>query len=128
MFHSRYIVLALAALVLGGCEIAAFDFPWQRDRLVSSPASAAPPSGDKWTLEENGGDEQREQDVAECHASARAQVERDMRIDDNIQGGQGMREDAMNFQEWQSRVDAYGYRERQMRLFERCMRDRGYER
>ncbi len=129
MFQTRWIALALAAFVLAGCETAAFDFPWQRERVERAPAPglAAPPAPEAWAADNDVDAEERERAVAECHAMARAQVERDMRVDESIRGGLA-REDATDYQQWRERVDSYGYRERQRELFERCMRERGFER
>jgi len=106
------------ALLLAGCETSVFNFP---ERSVDVHEKGV------W-LKKGAGEEERRADIAECRRVAAAQVARDERIDEDIGASDVNRGAAQGSEELLESMQAYGYEQREQRLFIRCMQGKGYER
>ncbi len=106
------------ALLLAGCETSVFNFP---ERSVDVYEKGV------W-LKEGVNEEQRRADIAECRRVAAAQVARDERIDEDIGASDMNRGAAQGSEELLESMQAYGYEQREQRLFIRCMQGKGYKR
>ncbi len=123
--------LALAAALLVGCS--SFRVPFYEDtseaRPAPPPSRAAEVSEDGktiWIKEGGGDDSQRQADISNCYAFARAQTARDARIhSDRVDTG---RQAAMGGEEvsFMNRMDEYQIDRQRDALFSRCMRAKGY--
>ena len=111
-------VVAVALLLASCSETSLFNFP---DRDTDTRKSGA------W-VKEGVTVEQRQQDIRDCYAMARAQVERDRRIDQNIDAGRSSTGSAQATENLMQSMDSYGYEQRKARLYTRCMQDKGYVR
>lgn len=106
-----------ACLLLSACETQPFFF--------GDDDAGARGSG-VW-IKPNASAEQRQDDMRECRQTALAQVERDRRIDEDIdeRGGAGATQGTEDLLE---SMQSYGYTQRRDRLFESCMQEKGYRR
>jgi hypothetical protein len=68
-----------------------------------------------------------QRDIEACYDYAWAQVERDLRIESDIQDTMDTMISGLGFSPENRQADLYGSRQRRYRLFESCMRSRGYE-
>jgi len=119
-------LLALGLLIgLGGCESKAFDFanPFAIFDAEEKDAETGP-----WTKE--GASAATEQaDLRECHRVAQARVDRDRQIDSDIAATEGAAGQTTNTSKvLLEDMQRFGYDTRQRRVFERCMRGKGYTR
>ncbi len=125
--------LVLAAALLAGC--ASFHVPFYERATKARPA---PPSsatsevsedGQKIWIKEGGGEEkesQRQADISNCYAYARAQTAHDSqiqadRLDTGRQAGIGGEEAS-----FMTRMDEFELGKQRDALFSRCMRAKGY--
>ncbi|MDJ0946705.1 MAG: hypothetical protein QNJ30_24925 [Kiloniellales bacterium] len=124
--------LLLAAVLLAGCS--SFRVPFYEPTTTSRPA---PPSGSAVEVSEDGqkfwikegsedNESQRQADISDCYAYARAQTARDTRIQgDRVDTG---RQAAMGGEEtsFMTRMDEFELGKQREALFNRCMRAKGY--
>lgn len=113
---ARLSVLALAATA-AGCSGDAFNFPWQDTAAAPEREAPAPAERDSRMS--------REEAIRTCLRSARAQVDRDRRVDrtlDDSATSTGAGAAAV-----QHRIDESGYRRRLDELTARCMRRKGFD-
>lgn len=141
------LAFVIPVLLLTACSN--FETPWNKSPVFrhgtsSEPSALATPpesvvSGE--TVVESDGsettvvtviqdpatpsEEQRQADVEACYAYARARVDNDVRIDNDISTTRpaGVRA-ATN--DWNRQVNNYYYQNEQNALFDRCMRSKGY--
>lgn len=99
----------------------------------SEPAARAPSSGfletpranEDW-VKEDVTDEQRARDIESCYYSARAQTAHDQQIESDIDAGRSASSQITQTREFTSRLNRYEERNREIRLFNDCMRSKGY--
>jgi hypothetical protein len=68
-----------------------------------------------------------QRDIEACYDYAWAQVDRDLRIESDIQDTMDTMASGLGFSPENRQADLYGARQRRHRLFERCMQTRGYK-
>jgi len=110
-------VLAIAALA-AGCSGDAFNFPWQDTATAPEREAADPATRD--------GGMTREQAIRTCLRSARAQVDRDRRVDRTVYES-STTGTAAGATAVQQRIDQSGYQRRLDELTARCMRRKGFD-
>lgn len=119
MRGTRAAAIVLAGGLLAGCGSDAFDFqfPWSD---TGEPAEGR--------FEQAGvDDEDRQADRRACVESARAQVERDRRIDQSTEMGTAdTTAGADPSADLRQRMEDYGYDQRLNRLIGACMQRKGY--
>lgn len=128
MKHSVLPLLLGLAMALGACS-SAQESPVGTQR--SEPAE--PPSGflesprinDDW-IKQDVTDAQRARDIESCYYSARAMTAHDQRIESDIDAGRGASSQITQTREFTSRLNRYEERNREIRLFNECMRAKGY--
>jgi len=115
----RAVALGLAALLLAGCGPDAFDISWPW-------SDAGDPAAQRF--EQQGVDSQtRHADRRACVQSARAQIERDQRIDATTELGSGVSSTASGGEaRLRQRMEEFGYEQRLNRLIAECMQRKGY--
>ena len=127
----KYFVLALLlglGVSLGACS-SKQESPVGTQR--SEPAE--PPSGflesprinDDW-IKEDVTDAQRARDIESCYYSARAMTAHDQRIESDIDAGRSASSQITQTREFTSSLNRYEERNREIRLFNECMRAKGY--
>ena len=125
------LALALAvALGVGGCETSKPEPPQgapaatsqgtETEPLLSVPAEPLVGSQPGVT------DEARQRDVADCYAYSRALVNRDRRIDNDINAGTGGIATGTNASGLTRELREFGRESEQNRFFNSCMRSKGY--
>ncbi len=125
-----WLSLVIATALLANCS--SFRVPFYEEPAKSRPAppsrSAAEVSEDGKTIwiKEGSDDSQRQADISNCYASARAQTARDTRI----QGDRAYssRSTALGGEEvsFMNRMDEFELSRQRDALFGRCMRAKGY--
>lgn len=106
-----------ACLLLAACETPPFFF---------GDDDAGRRSSGVW-IKPGGNADLRQDDIRDCRQTAAAQVERDRRIDQDIdeRGGAGA---SQGSEELMQAMQGHGYTQRRQRLFARCMQEKGYRR
>lgn len=116
--------LLAAALVFGlaGCSGGADD-PFNFGPVFSSPTG--PEERGVW-LKQGAGPEARRSAIAECQTVARAQIDRDRRIDQDQRVGSATVGVDQPGEALTRQMRDYSQDNRQRRLFQSCMRDKGW--
>ncbi len=70
---------------------------------------------------------QHQRDIEACYDYAWAQVERDLRIESDIQDTMDTMASGLGFSPEHRQANLYGARQRRHRLFERCLQSGGYQ-
>ena len=71
--------------------------------------------------------EQRQSDAEACYSYARANVRNEARLDNDIEAGRGSRNSQVaRYSVLTKPVNNYYYQKQEQRLFESCMRQKGY--
>ena len=117
--------LALGLLIaLGGCESKMFDFANPFESFEETEGEGTGP----WT-KAGGGAETEQADLRECHRIAQARVDRERQIDSDIAATEGAAGQSTDTSEVVLEdMQRFGYESRERRVFERCMRGKGYVR
>lgn len=125
------LILVFAAVFLAGCS--SFRVPFYEEPAKSRPAppssSAAEVSEDGktiWIKDGDADESQRQADISNCYASARAQTARDARIQGDR--ADSRRSTALGGEEvsFMTQMDEYQLGRQRNQLFSRCMRAKGY--
>ncbi len=125
------VFLVLLATLLAGCS--SFRVPFYEEpakpRPVPPASSAAEVSEDGktiWIKDGGESDTQRQVDISNCYASARAQTARDAQI--QVDRADSRRSSALGGEEvsFMNRMDEYQLDRQRDALFSRCMRAKGY--
>lgn len=95
------------------------------DQAPSSGFLETPRANDDW-IKEGVTDEQRARDIESCYYSARAQTAHDRQIESDIDAGRSASSQITQTREFTSRLNRYEERNREIRLFNDCMRAKGY--
>ena len=119
---SQPLLTAVLLLGLAGCSGGADD-PFNFGPVFSSPAG--PQDRGIW-VKPDAGPQAREAAVAECRKIARAQTDRDRRIDRDQQVGSATVGVDRPGEELTGQLRDHGQENRQRRLFMSCMRDKGW--
>lgn len=116
--------LLAAALVLGlaGCSGGADD-PFNFGPVFSSPSG--PQERGVW-LKQDAGPQARSAAISECRAIARAQIDRDRRIDQDQRVGSATVGVDQPGEDLTRQLRDHSQENRQRRLFQNCMRDKGW--
>lgn len=96
--------------------------------LISAPPApaGAPAAGGEWTQPEVSS-ERKQADTEDCYRYARAQVNNDIRIDDDIASARGVEfSQFARLTDLNKRVDSFYYEQQRGSRFESCMRSKGY--
>jgi hypothetical protein len=84
-----------------------------------------PRINDDW-IKQDVTDAQRARDIESCYYSARAMTAHDQRIESDIDTGRGASSQITQTREFTSSLNRYEERNREIRLFNECMRAKGY--
>ena len=91
----------------------------------SSGFLESPRINDDW-VKQDVTDEQRARDIESCYYSARALTAHDQRIESDIDAGRNASSQITQTREFTNRLNRYEERNREIRLFNECMRAKGY--
>jgi hypothetical protein len=118
----RSLPAAALALLLAGCSGNAGD-PFNFGPVFSSPAG--PPEQGVW-LKPGASPAQRQAAIADCRSVARAQIDRDRRIDQDQRVGSATVGVDGTGNDLNRQLRDHSQQKRQRRLFAQCMRDKGW--
>ena len=113
-------------LALGACgskqesPVGTEPAPEPRTGFLESPRI-----NDDW-IKQDVSDEQRARDIESCYYSARAMTAHDQRIESDIDAGRTSSSQITQTREFTNSLNRYEERNREIRLFNECMRAKGY--
>ena len=120
--RSRPLLTAVLLLGLAGCSGGADD-PFNFGPVFSSPAG--PQERGVW-VKPDAGPQARQSAIAACRKIARAQIDRDRRIDRDQRVGSATVGVDRPGEDLNRRLRDHSQQNRQRRLFVNCMRDKGW--
>ncbi|WP_119168812.1 hypothetical protein [Algihabitans albus] len=91
----------------------------------TSPLLSVPPEALVWS-QPGVADDRRQDDIESCYAFARARVQTNRQIDQDIRGNLSQSGSYNTTRGFQGRLDDFESRNRQSRLFNDCMESKGY--
>ena len=117
-----HVFLAVSALLATSLTLAACE----SERESQVPAPSGPPSALSW--EKPGvSDSQRQADFESCSESARATIERDVRMDSDRDAGRGEQTGGMGDVGLRQRMQRFRQGGQETRLINDCMTRKGYQ-
>ncbi|MBK1671452.1 hypothetical protein CKO28_25980 [Rhodovibrio sodomensis] len=119
---SRSLLAVALVLGLAGCSGGAGD-PFNFGPVFSSPTG--PQERGVW-LKQGAGPQARRAAISECRTIARAQIERDRRIDRDQRVGSATVGVDQPAEDLTRQLRDYSQDKRQQRLFQTCMRNKGW--